>query len=136
MNLGFERGLMKIVFYPVKTTAAKLNKLVQIAHSHFQRGEPLLFLVQDDASWDFLDKLFWQSPPESFLPHPSKLIQIRQTLDPAYSTVFNLTSASLSAESIKTLYELEDHTSPDKLKASQDRYHTYRNQQLQIVVEV
>ncbi len=127
---------MKVVFYPVKTTSAKLNKLTQLAHHYFQRGESLLFLVQDDASWEFLDKLFWQVPAESFLPHPSKLIQVRQTLDPSYPTVFNLTSLPLSSESIKTLYELEDHTSPDKLKTSQDRYHAYRNQQFQIVVEV
>lgn len=127
---------MKVIFCPVKTTAAKLNKLTGLAHLHFQKGEPILFLVQDDASWEFLDKLFWQSPAESFLPHPCKLIQIRQTLDPSYSTIFNLTTAPISFDSIKTLYELEDHTSPDKLKASQDRYHTYRAQQLQIVVEV
>jgi len=127
---------MKVTFFPVKTTAAKLNRLTQLAHIHFQKGEPLLFLVQDDASWDFLDKLLWQAPASSFLPHPSKLIQIRQNLDPTCSAVFNLTLQPLSSEWIKTVYELEDHTSADKLKASQDRYHAYRTQQLQIVVEV
>jgi len=127
---------MKVVFFPVKTTTAKLAKLTSIAASHFQKNQPVLFFVQDDASWEFLDKLFWQSPLESFLPHPSKLIQIRHTFDPAYATVFNLTSTPLVQDSIKTLYELEDHTSPDKLKASQERYNTYRHHEFQIVVEV
>lgn len=127
---------MKIVFFPVKTTTAKLTKLTDIAASHFQKNQPVLFFVQDDASWEFLDKLFWQSPAESFLPHPSKLIQIRHTFDPVYTAVFNLTSAPLLQESIKTLFELEDHTSPEKLKASQERYNTYRQNEFQIVVEV
>ncbi len=127
---------MKIVFFPVKTTTAKLAKLTDIAATHFQKNQPILFFVQDDVSWEFLDKLFWQLPSESFLPHPSKLIQVRHTFDPIYTTVFNLTSAPLLQESIKTLFELEDHTSPEKLKASQERYNTYRQNEFQIVVEV
>ncbi len=126
---------MKVVFFPVKTTSAKLAKLTEIADSHFQKNQPILFYVQDDASWEFLDKLFWQSPIESFLPHPSKLIQIRHTFDPAYTTVFNLTSTPLVQDTIKTLYELEDHTSPEKLKAAEHRYAAYRALELQIIVQ-
>jgi DNA polymerase IIIc chi subunit len=126
---------MKITFYPVKTTVAKLAKIVEMAAAHFNKGEPILFFVPDDASWEFLDKLFWTLPAESFLPHPCKLIQIRHSLDPAYTTVFNLSPTPLLQETIKTLYELEDHTSPDKLKASQSRYQAYRATQLQIIVE-
>ena len=125
---------MKITFCPVKTTAAKLAKIVEVGTTHFNKGEPILFLVSDDASWEFLDKLFWTLPAESFLPHPCKLIQVRHSLDPAYATVFNLSPAPLLQETIKIIYELEDHTSPDKLKASQDRYHAYRAQERQIIV--
>jgi DNA polymerase IIIc chi subunit len=126
---------MKVVFYPVKTTNAKLSKIVGVASSHFEKGDPILFLVSDEAAWNFLDKLFWTTPAESFLPHPSSLIQIRYQLDAACGAVFNLTPAPLFQESIKTLYELEDHTSTEKLQAAQDRYHAYRKEQLQIVVE-
>jgi DNA polymerase IIIc chi subunit len=127
---------MKITFFPVKTTNAKLSKIIEMATSHFHKGEPILFFVADEAAWDFLDKLLWATPPESFLPHPCNLIQIRHTFDPTMSTVFNLTPSPLPPDTIKILYELEDHTSPEKLKASQDRYHTYRKQELQIIVEV
>ncbi len=126
---------MKVTFYPVKTTASKLARIVEIATEHFNKNQPILFLVPDEASWEFLDKLFWTMPAESFLPHPSKLIQIRHSFDPACTTVFNLSSAPLLHEAIKTLYELEDHTSPEKLQASQDRYHAYRSQEVQIIVE-
>ncbi|MGD0665726.1 MAG: DNA polymerase III subunit chi [Rhabdochlamydiaceae bacterium] len=125
----------KVVFLPVKTTSAKLIRITDIAAAHFQKGEPILFLVQDEAAWEFLDKLLWSTPAESFLPHPSKLIHIRHNLDDALGSVFNLCPAPLLKESIKTLYELEDHTSPEKLKASQERYHTYRSHELQIIVE-
>ena len=127
---------MKVVFFPVKTTHVKLAKLTDIAASHFKKNQPILFFVQDDASWNFLDKLFWQSPLESFLPHPSKLIQIKHTFDPTCATIFNLTSTPLVQDTIKTLYELEDHTSLEKLKASEERYNTYRTHEFQIVVEV
>lgn len=127
---------MKVTFFPVKTTAAKLSKIIHLATTHFNQGEPILFFVPDETAWDFLDKLLWSTPSESFLPHPSKLIQVRHTFDPAYTTVFNLTPASLAQDTIKILYELEDHTSPEKLKASQDRYHAYRTQELQIIVEM
>lgn len=126
---------MKIIFFPVKTTTAKLNRIVSAASAHFHKGEPLLFFVQDETAWEFLDKLLWSHPAESFLPHPCKLIQIRHTFDPSISTVFNLSPTPLIQESIKTLYELEDHTAPEKLKASQERYDTYRSKELQIVVE-
>lgn len=130
---------MKITFYPVKTTSAKLAKIIEVGTTHFNKGEPILFFVPDEASWEFLDKLLWSTPPDSFLPHPSKLIQIRHHFDPAYTTVFNLSPAPLLAplfqETIKSLYELEDHTSPEKLQASQNRYHAYRAQELQIIVE-
>ncbi len=127
---------MKVTFFPVKTTSAKLAKIVDVATTHFYKGESLLFFVPDETSWKFLDKLLWSTPTESFLPHPSKLIQVKYNFDPAFTTVFNLCPAPLLQETIKTLYELEDHTSPEKLKTSQDRYHTYRNKELQIVVEV
>jgi DNA polymerase IIIc chi subunit len=126
----------RVTFFPVKTTAAKLTRIVNVAAAHFHKGEPILFFVQDEAAWDFLEKLLWSTPAESFLPHPSKLIQIRHTFDPAYSTVFNLCPTPLIQDTIKTLYELEDHSSPEKLKASQDRYHAYRTKELQIIVEV
>lgn len=126
---------MKITFFPVKSTQAKLSKLVEVAATHFQKGQPILFLVPDNTAWEFLDKLLWTTPSESFLPHPSKLIQVRHAIDPAYTTLFNLSPAPVSHEAIKTVYELEDHTSPERLKASQDRYHAYRSQDLQIIVE-
>lgn len=119
---------------PVKTTSDKLSKIVQIANDHFHLKEPLQFFVQDQAAWEFLDKLLWSHPPDSFLPHPSRWIQTHYQIDPTISTVFNLSATPLFHDSIKTLYELEDHSSPEKLKASESRYHAYREKNLQLIV--
>ncbi len=132
--------MTKVIFYPVRTTSAKLTKLLEIATTHFHKAEPLLFLVPDEAAWEFLNNLFWSTPPESFLPHPCRLIQIRHTLssyplEPPPGTVFNLCPTPVLHENLKILYELEDSTSAEKLKASQQRYHAYRERSFQIIVE-
>lgn len=126
----------KIVFYSVKTSQAKLNRIVEIAHMHFERKEPLLFLVPDQNAWDFLDRFLWSTPAESFIPHPSKLIQLRLSIDNAFSSFFNLSPSPMIQEGVKTIYELEDHTTPEKYRLSEQRYLAYREKGFQIIVEV
>jgi len=121
---------MNIVFFPVKDTTAKLTKLCRIAEGHLAQKEPLLFLVPDKAAYDFLDKLFWSS--DNFLPHPT-LLTISTELLPC-SSVFNLRPSAL-LEGAKTIYEFEDHTSPEKFQLSKHRYQTYRDQNFPITIE-
>lgn len=122
---------MNIVFFPVKDTSAKLSKLCQMAQHHLAQKEPLLFLVPDKTSFDFLDKLFWSG--ENFLPHPTSLITLSTEPLP-FASVFNLRSSAL-LEGPKTIYEFEDHTSVEKFQLSKHRYQTYRDQNFPIVVE-
>lgn len=122
---------MNIIFFPVKDTASKLNKLCRIAQDHLAQKEPLLFLVPDKTSYDFLDKLFWSS--DNFLPHPT-LLTISTELLPCCS-VFNLRPSPLM-EGAKTVYEFEDHTSAEKFQLSKHRYQTYRDQNFPIIVEI
>jgi DNA polymerase IIIc chi subunit len=117
---------MKIIFFPVTTTAAKLAKITQTAHLHFTRSDPLLFLVPDETAWKFLNELLWTMPPESFLPHPSKLIHIRLQLDPEVLSVFNLCPSAPPHDKLKTIYELEDYTSNEKKLLSEKRYQGYK----------
>ncbi len=123
----------KIIFFPVQTTPLKLAKICEIGKRHFEGKDPLLFLLPDQTAYDFLDRLLWASPPESFLPHPSKLIHLSLHVDPAYLTIFNLCPTPLASQGLKTIYEIEDHTSPDKRKLSELRYHSYKEQSLQII---
>lgn len=123
---------MNIIFFPVKDGAAKLSKLCKIAQHHLTQKEPLLFLVPDKASFDFLDKLFWSG--DNFLPHPTPLLTISLELLPS-PTVFNLRPSAL-LEGTKTVYEFEDHTSAERFQLSKHRYQTYRDQHFSIVVEI
>lgn len=123
---------MNIIFFPVKDTSSKLTKLCRIAQSHLAQKEPLLFLVPDKASYDFLDKLFWSS--DNFLPHPTDFLAISTEPLP-FASIFNLRPSAL-LEGAKTVYEFEDHTSAEKLQLSKHRYQTYRDQNFPIIVEI
>ncbi len=127
---------MNIVFLPVKDTQAKLARLCRLAHHHLEQKEPLLLLVPDKTSFDFLDKLLWSSPIESFLPHPTNLLTISMELVAHFSTVFNLRPVALQEPTVKTIFEFEDHTSSEKLQLSKHRYQTYRDQNLSISIEI
>lgn len=127
---------MNIVFFPVKETPTKLARLCKLAQHHVEQREPLLLLVPDKASFDFLDKLLWSSPPESFLPHPTNLLTISLELDAHFPSVFNLRPVALLETNIRTVYEFEDHTSSEKFQLSKHRYQTYRDQNLPISIEI
>ena len=131
---------MTIIFLPVKDTSSKLAKLSNVAQKHLEKKEPLLFLVPDQPALEFLDKLLWTTPSESFLPHPTPLLQISLELQSPFSAIFNLKPApllegSLLKGSAKTIYEFEDHTSAERYELAKHRYQTYRDKNYPIVVE-
>lgn len=118
---------MQINFFVVKTNAEKLNKIVEIANLHLKKKEPLTFLLPDAAALSYLDELLWKYPEDSFLPHPSRLITLDLYPTQDGHSLFNLrTIAYAEAPQFKTLYELEDHTTTEKLHLSKSRYQTYR----------
>lgn len=123
-----------VIFIPVKTTAAKLIALHQTAQKYFQNKDPLLFLAADQTSYDFVDRLLWAAPPESFLPHPTPLLSISTALVSGFSAIFNLRPVSLEEPDIKTILEFEDHTSSEKLQLSKHRYQFYRERHFPIVI--
>jgi DNA polymerase IIIc chi subunit len=127
---------LSVTFLPVRNKSEKLETLLRIADRHFRAKEPLLFLVSDKESFEFLDRLLWRSPDRSFLPHPSKLLNIGMEPIPHTPIIFNLAPSPLGEiPSLRTIYELEDHTSPEKKLASEDKYRAYRDSGLHIIVE-
>jgi len=119
--------MIKVVFFTAKDTAAKLRKIARAAQDHLERKDPLLILAPDNAAKEFLDALLWKLPEESFLPHPSKLIQIDLHPHEGGPALFNLRPiAYLEKHLFQTIYELEDHTSAEKLQLSRQRYESYK----------
>ncbi|CAM0117143.1 DNA polymerase III subunit chi [Rhabdochlamydiaceae symbiont of Dictyostelium giganteum] len=125
---------LKVIFYPVKTQQAKLEKLVQVATLHFEKKEPLLFLVPSEEVALFLDQLFWKMPKEGFLPHPSHLLHISDKVLPEFPCVFNLCKDPLF-HPLKAVYELEDLTHPEKQALSKKRYDLYKNHGYQVIMD-
>jgi DNA polymerase IIIc chi subunit len=128
--------MTNIIFIPVKDTPSKLAKLCQLAQKHLLEKEPLLLLAADKASFEFLDKLLWSTPPDGFLPHPTKLLSISLELDAHFHTVFNLRPVPLAdTTGIKTIFEFEDHTSSEKLQLSKQRYQHYRDNNFPLIID-
>lgn len=134
--------MSQIVFFSVKSTQDKLAKLCAIAKTYFEQGDPLLVMTADEKARDFVDELLWRLPSDSFLPHiatdmPCRdLIAItcsRQNINQARA-LFNLTPDPLFFPDL-TIYEFEEHTSPDKRQASEARYRAYRDKGLPIRIE-
>lgn len=122
-----------IIFYPVKDTATKLLRICETAARHLLQKEPLLILAPDAAAVNFIDELLWRLPEESFIPHPTNLISI--ALEPVHdgSFLFNLRPIAYTQKFFfKTIYELEDHTSSERLQLSKARYSSYREAELPI----
>jgi DNA polymerase IIIc chi subunit len=116
----------KVIFISVKDVLSKLRRITEIATEHLEKKEPLLILVPDQAALEFVDELLWKLPEDGFLPHPSSLLQIATEPHDA-AALFNLKpSAFLGKNSFKTIYELEDYTSSERLQLSKQRYAAYK----------
>ena len=116
-----------LIFFPVQDTTSKLLKICQTAHQHMEKKEPLTILVPDMAALHFVDDLLWRFPEEGFLPHPSPFLSIVLEVKGGRTALFNLRPIAYTENFFfKTVYELEDHTSEERLQLSKGRYQVYR----------
>ncbi len=127
--------MTQILLIPVKSNHEKLQKIVETAAHHFERGEKITFLVENEMSANYIDKLLWSSPKESFLPHSGELITITEKLPEEPQTIFNLTSQALTENSRGTIYEFDDQTSEHKQQAFKIRYAAYKAKHFSIVLQ-
>lgn len=114
----------QVIYFSVKQPQAKLRILSQIAGEHMQSREKLKIQVPDAAVMDFVDQALWKEPQESFLPHSCGVIlpfqdfiflSLPSELPDDYLSVFNLCpTAYLSSHPVKTIYEFEDISHPQR----------------------
>ncbi|MDN3508172.1 MAG: DNA polymerase III subunit chi [Simkaniaceae bacterium] len=124
-----------VTFFQVQTPKEKLERLLRTAHSHFDKKSPLLILTDSSKTTEYIDKLLWSFPTDSFLPHgPLELITVTENFETYEGTaLFNLTTHPLLNSHLKTLYEYEDLTSPDKSASFKPRYTAYSTAGYRIV---
>ena len=118
--------MSQVLLIKVQNNNQKLTAIIKQAKEHFDRHEPLLFLVENTFAKDYIDKLLWTHPQDSFLPHTGELLLIDQKLHPDYKHIFNLTADPLTDLKSATIYELDDQSSPRKQDAFKRRYHAYK----------
>ncbi len=123
---------MNVTFLKVHDNKVKIQRLLEVIHHHFYKGDRLLILVPNAAAGNFVNDLLWSTPAESFLPHtmtdaPS-IEQIVITQKKANinrsSVVVNL-SGEIWEESVENLYELMDTTSKEKEVLAQQKIKHY-----------
>ena len=125
----------RVVFFQVQGSASKLRWIAETAHTHFQKKEPLLILVEDVRSQQFVDELLWKLPATSFLPHTSTdepttdwvaISKGKKNVNQA-RVVFNLCSTPLLIEGpFRIIYEFEDLSAPAKQNLSSLRFDAYK----------
>lgn len=126
----------KVVFFQVRDNGAKIQKIVETAHVHFEKKEPLLILVEDAKAQSFVDELLWKTPATSFLPHISTDIEVKEMVAIAKvkknvnnaSIAFNLCPTPLFIEgTFRTIYEFEEMGHPSKKNIVAAKIDAYRN---------
>ncbi len=127
--------LSRVVFFQVQDSASKLKKIVESAQYHFERKEPILILVEDARSQEFVDELLWKLPESSFLPHIAADTPVPDLVAVSKAkfnvnqakAAFNLCPTPLLIEGpFRIIYEFEDLTSPAKKSLSSIRYDAYK----------
>ncbi|MDN3504220.1 MAG: DNA polymerase III subunit chi [Rhabdochlamydiaceae bacterium] len=127
--------LVRVIFFPANNPNQKMAAIYNSARDNFDKGHKLTLYVDSDASQNFVDKLLWSTPNQSFLPHdtldPSnELIAITRNLNNTHqsSSLFNLSSKPILSfhPLITTIFELEDNTSSQKKTISKEKFDHYK----------
>lgn len=125
----------RVVFFQVRDNQAKLDRIVEMAQSHFEKKEPFLILLEDARSQHFVDEVLWKLPKTSFLPHLATdepttewiaISKIKKNVNGA-KAAFNLCPTPLLIEGpFRVIYEFEDLTALTKQNLSSLRFDAYK----------
>ena len=135
MNPTSQHPLTRVVFFQVRDNPTKLQRIAETAHSHFEKKEPFLILVEDERSAAFVDELLWKLPATGFLPHIATdepttdriaIAKAKKNVNSA-KVAFNLCSTPLLIEGpFRIIYEFEDLSAPNKKNLSSLRFDAYK----------
>lgn len=136
MNTPSNLSFTRVVLFQVRDNAAKLQRIVETAQTHFEKKEPFLILVEDARSQSYVDELLWKYPPTSFLPHLAAddptpdwvtITKEKKNVNQA-KAAFNLCPTPLLIDGpFRIIYEFEDLTTPVKAKLSSLRLDAYKS---------
>lgn len=128
-----------VIFFQVKKGSEKLNKIYEIAKTHFLKKEKLLFVVDDEEAAKFLDDFLWKVP--TFLPHEIVQGPLNTWIGISFDkrnwndakVVMTLAKEPLALEPPpKILYDFEDLSSITKKELFLARFDSYKRANLSI----
>ena len=125
--------MTRVIFFQVRDPKLKLRRVAEAAQEHFERGERILLLCEEEKAAQFVDELLWKLP--AFLPHAivggatdeRVAITVGKANPNEAKVAFNLCPTPLLTEGPwRLIYDFEDLTSPAKRGMSELRFDAYK----------
>ena len=96
----------KVTFLPIQIKQDKIRHIVQLSQSHFVQKNPFYILTHTDAATEYIDKLLWETPKHSFLPHGlGETIDIGQAIPEETYIILNTTPLPCQKIGATHIYE-------------------------------
>lgn len=133
----------EVIFLSASDNKSKIGKVMATIREHYVKGERVLVRMADENAAMFLDEHLWSVPAESFLPHEFTSEKSRErviittsdrNLNDATVLIHLCQEASEMPLRFRTLYDLKDATSEERLQASRDRYRAYQKRGFKIEI--
>ncbi len=133
------KKLPSVIFHDVATSKDKCNCVCEIVSTAYENGDRLFIAVENEKAEIYLDTLLWSKPDVSFMPHA--IAHEKSALPIVISThIKNLNGATVMlnlcssisplANEFEYIHELEDHTSSEKKRLTEERIHAYENKKI------
>ena len=123
-----------VTFWHVTDAKQKVSCICHLVNRFFQQAQRQLIAVPNQPSAEYVDKLLWRFPKESFIPHAVStkplaaavvITTTKENLNDA-SVIINLCSeVSPLSQGVTQIHELLDSTDPAKEQASKQRKAAY-----------
>lgn len=128
-------SLAKVICLQASSPKEKIHKILSVIYEYYETKKTLLLKTDSKETTDYLDKLLWDFPKDSFIPHslsfPSEstiIISASPTIPPSIYSILNFTKESLTNfPFLSKIYEIEDSTSLEKKQIFEKKYKDYSN---------
>jgi DNA polymerase III subunit chi len=130
-----------IIFITVTDNKSKLMQICSIVQRHFSEGSAIQINVPNYEAAQYIDKLLWSNPENSFIPHQTSetfteeriVITVNSANLNNASVLLNLTPLTVPLpDTFQTIYEFMDLTSETKKQHSLQRKEEYQNKNFAI----
>lgn len=127
----------EVLFLRVRTPHEKLFRLSSLVQDHFYKRQRILLHVPSQPAADYLSRMLWHLPQESFIPHTyveeksdvAVAISSRQGNWNQADILFHLCPAACKqVTDYSIVYDLCDETSGTKLQLARQRRGAYERQ--------